>query len=140
MKKFILVLLFLPLITKAQNTFKAVIRNLEAKEPIAGASIQIKILKLSAIANDAGIAALNNVPNGNQLIEITSIGYKDVERSITFPQNIADTVSIFLEQAAKELEGITVSTTRSNRSINSTPTRVEVIAEEEVHEEATMRL
>ncbi len=97
------------------------------------------MLKLSAIADDAGIVTLNNIPNGNQLIAITSIGYKNVERWVNFPQNITDTLSIFLDQAAKELAGITVSTTRSNRSINNTPTRVEVIAEEEVHEEATMR-
>ncbi len=139
MKKFITIILFLPLITKAQYTFKAVIKNEETKDPIAGASVQIRHLKLSAIANDAGIVSFNNIPKGKQQIEITSIGYKEVEKIFTFPLSTTDTMQIFLEQSSQELDQVTVSSTRSNRSINNTPTRVEVIAEEEVHEEATMR-
>lgn len=139
MKKFITILLLLPIITTAQNTFKAVIRNEDTKEPIPGASIQVKSLKLSAIANEAGIVTFNNIRNGKQLIEVSSIGYKDAEKILMFPLNTSDTMQFFLEQTSQELGEVTVSTTRSNRSINNTPTRVEVIAEEEVHEEATMR-
>jgi outer membrane receptor for ferrienterochelin and colicins len=139
MKKFITILLILPLFSKAQNTFSAVIKNEETKEPIQGATVQIKGLKITAISSEAGIVAFNNIPDGKQVIQITTVGYKDVERLITLPLNIIDTLQFFLEQAVKELDEVTVSTTRSNRSINNTPTRVEVIAEEEVHEEATMR-
>ena len=139
MKTIITILLVLPLFTKAQNTFKAVIRSEGTKELIKGATVQIKNLKLSGRANDSGIVILNNIPNGKQAIEITSIGFKEVEKVFTFPLNAIDTVEIFLEQEAQELDEVTVSTTRSNRSIKNTPTRVEVIAEEEVQEEATMR-
>ena len=139
MKTIITIILVFPLFTKAQNTFKAVIRSEGTKELIQGATVQIKNLKLSGRANDSGIVILNNIPNGKQAIEITSIGFKEVEKVFTFPLNAIDTVEIFLEQEAQELDEVTVSTTRSNRSIKNTPTRVEVIAEEEVQEEATMR-
>ena len=139
MKKLIIILLLLPFFTKAQNTFKAVIKSEVTKEPIQGATVQIKNLRLSVFTNDSGVVILNNIPNGKQAIEISSIGYEEIERPFAFPLPNTDTVQIFLEQGAKELDEVTISSTRSNRSIKNTPTRVEVIAEEEVHEEATMR-
>lgn len=139
MKIFISILLFFPLLGDAQNSSNVVVKSKVTKEPIRGAILHIKSLQISIIANEEGIVSLNNIPNGMQEIEVTSIGYKELEKSITFPLNNTDTLQIYLEETEKELDSITVSTTRSNRSINNTPTRVEVIAEEEVHEEATMR-
>ncbi|MDQ6763056.1 MAG: TonB-dependent receptor, partial [Bacteroidota bacterium] len=139
MKKLITILLLLPLFTRAQNTLVAMVKNEDTKQPIDGATVQIKSLQLSAITNDAGFVSLHGIANGKQLIEITSIGYKDLKKTITFPLLVTDTLQLFMEQGAKELDEVTVTSTRSNRSINNTPTRVEVIAEEEVHEEATMR-
>jgi outer membrane receptor for ferrienterochelin and colicins len=139
MKKVITLLLLLPLFTKAQNTFTAVVKNEDTKEPVQGATVQIKSLKRMAIANDAGVVILNNVPNGKYDIAISNIGYKEVERTFVFPVRSANTILILLEVGASELGEVTVSTTRAGRSINNTPTRVEVIAAEEIHEEATMR-
>jgi outer membrane receptor for ferrienterochelin and colicins len=139
MKYFIIVLLSLPLLSRAQHTFTAVIKNEETKGRIASATVLIKSLKQSAVANEAGIVTLKNIPDGRQLIEISNVGFKEIERTFTFPLTTTDTIEIFLEPRSQELGEVTISTTRSNRSINNTPTRVEVIAEEEVHEEATMR-
>lgn len=139
MKKIIYVLLLLPVFSKAQNFFTAVIKSEGTKEPLHGATVQIKSINRSAIANDAGVVVINNLPNGKQEISITSIGFRETERTFNFPLTSTDTIRIFLERAAQELDEVTANTTRSNRSIRNTPTRVEVIAEEEVHEEATMR-
>ncbi|HXL56339.1 MAG TPA: TonB-dependent receptor, partial [Chitinophagaceae bacterium] len=124
--------------TKAQNSFVAVVNN-EYTKPLQGASVQIKSLKLSAIANDEGLIVLKNIPNGKQTVVVSNIGYKEVERTFNFPLNSTDTVQYFLQVEAATLDEITVTSTRSGRSVRNTPTRVEVIAEEEVHEEATMR-
>ena len=140
MKKLITIfLIFISLLTKAQNTFVAIIKNEDTKQPLQGASIQIKSLKLTEIANDEGVIILKNIPGGKQDIDISSIGYKEVEKTFNFPLNPSDTVPIFLKPEAATLDEITVTSTRSGRSIKNTPTRVEVIAEDEVHEEATMR-
>ena len=139
MKYLIIVFFSLPLISSGQNTFNAVFKNEETKEPITGATILFETLKLSAVANEIGVVTVKNIPNGKQLIEVSSIGYKEVKKTFAFPLKTTDTVQIFLEQTSQKLGDVKVSTTRSNRSINNTPTRVEVIAEEEVHEEATMR-
>ncbi len=139
MKRLVTILLLLPLYPKAQNTFKAVIKNEDTKEPLHGATVQIRSLKLSATSNDAGVVIINNIPKGKQDVEVTNIGYKRFERTFAFPLKSADTLEIFLEAGAATLDEVTVSSTRAGRSINNTPTRVEVIAEEEVHEEAAMR-
>lgn len=132
-------LMSLSFIIHAQNTLIAVIKNEYTKEFIPGAAIQIKSLKLTSIANDAGTVIINNIPNGKQDVEVTNIGYKEVKRAFVFPLRSSDTIEILLEVGASQLDEVTVTSTRAGRSINNTPIRVEVIAEEEIHEEATMR-
>ena len=139
MKKLAVILLFLPMLSKAQNRLIAIIKNEDTKAPLPGASIQLKSLKLSAIANNAGVVIINNIPNSKQHVEITNIGYKELKKFFSFPLKSADTVQIYLETEAANLEQVTVSSTRSGRTINNTPTRVEVIEAEEIHEEAAMR-
>ncbi|MCW3107931.1 MAG: TonB-dependent receptor, partial [Segetibacter sp.] len=124
---------------QAQNTFIAIIKNEDTKAPLQGATVQIKSLQSSAIANDGGVVAITNIPNGKQNVTVTSIGFSQLERTFSFPLRSADTIQIFLEAGANELDEVTVSSTRAGRSINNTPTRVEVIAEQEIHEEASMR-
>ena len=139
LKKLIIILLLLPLISKAQNSFLAIIKDGTTKEPLAGATVLIKTLKLSAISGNTGMILLNNLPNGKYDIEVSATGYKEAENSYHFPLASTDTIEIFLEQEAAELDEVIVSSTRSNRSIANTPTRVEVIAGEEIREEAAMR-
>ncbi|MEO7120811.1 MAG: TonB-dependent receptor [Ginsengibacter sp.] len=139
MKKIITIVLLLPLFAAAQNTFKAVIKNDDTKEPIQGVTVQIQSLHLSGVTNDSGIIILHNIPNGKYDVEITSIGYKDIEKTYNFPLSSKVTMPIFMETEASELAGIKISSTRTGRSISNTPTRVEVIAADEIHEEATMR-
>ena len=139
MKKIATVFLLIPAIGNAQNSFIAIIKNENSKLGIQSASVQIRTLQLSAVSSLAGVVVINNIPNGKYEIAVSCIGYKDLEKTFHFPFISADTIQIALETAAKELDEVTVSATRSNRSMRHTPTRVEVIAEEEVHEEATMR-
>jgi len=139
MKKIVTILLLLPLFTKAQNSFVAVIKDQDTKQPLQGASIQIKDLKLSVITNDKGIIVLKKIPDGKYDVEISNVGFQKGEQSFKFPLASADTIQIFLKSETSMLDEVTVTSTRSGRSVKNTPTRVEVIAEDEVHEEATMR-
>ena len=131
--------LFASFFTQAQNTLVAVIKNGTTKVPLQGASLHIKNLKLTAIANDSGIIVLKNIPNGKADVEISSVGYKEIEQTLRFPLTSTDTLQFYLEIEASTLDNITITSTRSGRSVKNTPTRVEVIAQDEVHEEATMR-
>ncbi|WP_301930758.1 TonB-dependent receptor plug domain-containing protein [Ferruginibacter sp.] len=139
MKKLIIALLLLPFFSKAQNSLMAVIRTEGKQETLAGVTITFKKLKLAGISDSTGKMQFNNVPDGTWEVVISSIGYKELEMEFVFPVKAPGIIQIFLEPLPGELEEVTVNSTRSNRSIRNTPTRVEFIAEEEVHEEATMR-
>jgi iron complex outermembrane receptor protein len=140
MKKSITIfILFLSLFTQAQNTLIATIKNDASKLPLPGATLHIKSLKLTAIANDSGIIVLENIPDGKVDIEISSVGYKELEQTLRFPLTSKDTLQFYLEMEESILDNITITSTRTGRSVNNTPTRVEVIAQDEIHEEATMR-
>ena len=139
MKKIITALLLLPVLCQAQNKLLLAIKADATKSGLPGAVVQIKKIKRSGIADSSGKMSISNIPNGKWEVEISCVGYKDVEQEFRFPQASTDTIRIFMASAPQELEEVTVSSTRSNRSIRNTPTRVEVIADEEVQEEATMR-
>ena len=132
-------LILLPFFSKAQNTFLAIIKNVDTKQPLPRASARIKSLKISAIASDEGVIIFKNIPNGKYDVEISSVGYEETEQTFSFPLLSPDTIEIFLKSEAATLDEVMVSSIRSGRSVKNTPTRVEVIAEDEVHEEATMR-
>ena len=67
----------------------------------------------------------------------SSFGYRKIERNILFPQN--ETIEIFLEPTSEELEEVKVTSTRSSRTIKNTPTRIEVIAADELEEKSSMQ-
>lgn len=138
MKYFLPFLLLFPFLTRAQ-TIKICIKNETTRQSIPGATIEIDRLKLSATSNDSGQYFFKNIPTGKQLIEVSSIGYKKTAKFVVFPPASANELIFFLVPDAKELNEVIISSTRSNRSIKNTPTRIEVIEGEEVQEEATMR-
>ena len=139
MRKILSVFLLLPLFTEAQNDFKIIIKNVATKQPLQGVTVKIKNLKLSRITDSAGVVVIKNISNGKYNVEATSVGFLEAEKVINLPMESGDSVLIFLEQASGEMNEVTVLSTRSNRSIKNTPTRVEVISGEEVQEEAIMR-
>ena len=96
MKKIITIVLLLPFFAAAQNTFKAVIKNDDTKEPIQGATVQIKSLHLSGITNDSGVIVLHNIPGGKYDVAITSIGYKEMEKTYNFPLSSINSIHLFL--------------------------------------------
>ena len=138
MNKAIILLLLFPFAAHSQNTFKAIIKNEDTKEPLKRASVRIKDLERFTTTDSNGVVIMNDIPNGKHEIEITNIGYDDLEEELHFPLSSNDTLQLLLESNEAILSDVVVSTTRTGRSIGNTPTRVEVIAQDEIHEEATM--
>src|SRR5690606_29101682 len=72
-------------------------------------------------------------------LKTASMGYAEKVDSLTFPLISADTLLIALELEGEEIEEVTVSSTRSTRTIQDIPTRVELIGGEELDEKANMK-
>lgn len=141
MKKIFLICIVLlcTIITNAQNTFKAFIKDGKEKQPLQGATLRIKTLNKSTAADSLGFVILKNITAGKQEIVISHVGFQDKELSLTFPLVSDEPIEILLDEAEKETEEVVVTTTRSSRSIANIPTRVETISGEELEEKGNMK-
>jgi iron complex outermembrane receptor protein len=140
MKKLLLMstIVLCALYTYAQNTFKAVLRDEKTKAVLSAASCYIEKLKKGASTDTNGSVIITDIPNGKFEIEFTFTGYEEKQKEFSFP--VADTIyEIDLEAKEQELEEVTVQTTRSNRTIKDIPTRIEVLAADELDEKGTMK-
>jgi iron complex outermembrane receptor protein len=122
----------------AQNTFKAIIKNEKTKETLNSVFVFVVNSQNSSTSDEFGFVTIENIPNGKQTLVFTLIDYRKKERTFQFPQN--ETIEIFLEPTAEELEEVKItSTTRSSRTIKNIPTRIEVIAAGELEEKSSMQ-
>jgi outer membrane receptor for ferrienterochelin and colicins len=141
MKQIILSILaiFISTLTFGQNLWKAQISDRETKLPLANATVFLKGTTIGAKADEKGLLTLNNIPNGIQQLTVRLIGYEEQSLTLNFPLVQAEPQQVLLIASEDELEGITISSTRSSRSIQDIPTRVEFIAGEELEEKANMK-
>jgi outer membrane receptor for ferrienterochelin and colicins len=127
----------------AQDTFKAIIKDAKTNETLIGATAIIQGINKGATTDAAGLITLTNIPAGKQIIRFSYIGYEPRTDTLTFPVQQTFPMIILLEAKGKgggeELGEVTVSSTRSSRTIANIPTRVEVISGEELDEKANMK-
>lgn len=132
-------LLLMSLQLYAQHQLKIIVRSDETKEPLAAASIAIAAISKGTVTDSTGTAILTNLPTGIFQIEISYIGYASAKQKITLPYN-KPVLEIALEGVNEEDNpDIVITTTRTDRSVGNTPTRVEVIAGGEISETVSMR-
>lgn len=126
-------------VSQAQHTLNAILKDKITSEPIIGATILLKGTTNGATSDANGKVQLLNISVGRQIIEFNFIGYETRFDTLTFPLSSAEPIEIQLVEVAEDLEEVIVTTTRSSRSINDLPTRVEAITAEELDEKATMK-
>lgn len=141
MQKIILPLLafIYSIVAFGQNTFKAQIKNAETKDVLIGATAILKGTSNSSSADPNGFIEIKNIPNGKQIIIFRYIGYQDRSDTITFPFVQTEPLEILLNEEGEEMEEVIVSSTRSSRSIDNLPTRIEAISGEELEEKGNMK-
>ena len=120
----------------AQNTLEITILSAEEKEPMFGATVYIESLDMGATTNLEGIALFEEIPNGQYTFQISYLGFETLKANITIPMN--DELVFFLKESENALDEVVVQSTRSTRTIQRIPTRVEFIGVEELGEKAIM--
>lgn len=135
----------------AQNTYRAIIKDAKSLQPLQGTTVQIKNLSIGTSAGKDGSVVLTNIPSGKQVIEYSYVGYMSKTDTLIFPLADNGPVVVTLESLAghddldddhsdhEHLEEVVISATRSSRTIDNIPTRVEVISGEELDEKANMK-
>ncbi|MBI2429638.1 MAG: TonB-dependent receptor plug domain-containing protein [Ignavibacteriales bacterium] len=137
--KYFILLFSLVSIASSQHTFSARVIDNESSEPVPGTAVVIKNTKIGGITDTNGSILIEKIPDGRHTIIFSHIGFTTVERSFTFPLSTQNEIIIELEEAAEELEEVIVTTTRTSRSIETAPTRIESLPLEEIEEKNTMR-
>ena len=123
-----------------QNSLKTIIKDSKTGDPLIGATVRIVSLRKAASTNETGQATFTDIPDGKHLLEIRYVGYVTKQDSVFLPVTGLELMVFLLETTeGKELEEIIVSTTRSSRTIDNIPTRIEVIAGEELDEKGNMK-
>lgn len=136
----ILISILFPLFTvQAQSDFHAIIKDAESGQPLPGATATIKSLNIGASADENGVVTLDRIPPGKRLVEFSFVGYKSHTASLTFPIEQTQPYEVLLQAESEDLEEITITSTRSSRTIADIPTRVEFIAGEELEEKGNMK-
>jgi outer membrane receptor for ferrienterochelin and colicins len=142
MKRYFLlfVAIALSMTALAQNSITIILKEAASQKPLTGATLTIIDLKKAASTDANGQATFSNVPNGQHFIEYRFAGYISKVDSLKLPLLSDSTRVVFLKAAAaEELDEVIVSSTRSSRTISNIPTRIEVIAGEELDEKGNMK-
>jgi outer membrane receptor for ferrienterochelin and colicins len=143
MKKLMVLLsvLFFTAAAYAQNTYKAIIKDAKTNSNLSGVTLKIQEINLGTNSDSNGQISLNNIPDGKQLIRFSFKGYQTRIDTLMFPlvQSAPAVILLQQEETDEELEEVIISATRSSRTIDNIPTRVEVIAGEELDEKGNMK-
>ncbi|MCE7068517.1 TonB-dependent receptor domain-containing protein [Dyadobacter sp. CY326] len=124
-------------VTQAQNTLAVFIKDQQTENALPGATVQIKGSANGSVSDENGLATIPGFLGESAIISTTFVGYQPRTDTIALPA--ADTLTIFLTSEAEEMEEVVISSTRSSRTIQDIPTRVEFIAGEELDEKANMK-
>ncbi len=129
--------MFLILGTNAysQHIFKAKVLDQETAEPLIGATVQISKTNGTVTGVD-GDAEIAGITRDTITVKVSFVGYQSISKTYYLPLK---EVQIIKLKRGEELEEIIVTSTRSSRTINDLPTRIEAISAEELEEKAMMR-
>jgi outer membrane receptor for ferrienterochelin and colicins len=121
----------------AQNKLSGLVLDEHTHERLIGVNIIIVGTAIGTSTNTEGEFTLSGIPDGTQSIKFSHIGFRDHIIELEFPYEDSY-LEIELESETEEIEEIYVNATRSSRTIDAEPTRVEVIAGEEIDEKISM--
>ncbi|QKZ14909.1 TonB-dependent receptor [Spirosoma sp. KUDC1026] len=141
--KFLIVSLWLTLsvilIAKGQTSLRVTVQDAETRNPLPGATVELRPGTIGMPVDSAGRVVLTPPGPGRYALTCSFVGYNSRTDSII----VADSANSFVIQLTpsegEELDEVVVTSTRSNRTIDDTPTRIEVITGEELAEKANMR-
>ncbi|WP_373397193.1 TonB-dependent receptor [Algoriphagus halophilus] len=132
--------LFICHLAYSQTDYRAKISDKDSGAPLVGATILLKELSLGAVSDENGLILLEQVPDGTFTLEIRYLGYETLRIKRTFPVGPSEMPEEFsLDHSEEEMEELIVQSNRSSRVIEDVPTRVEIIAGEELSEKGNMK-
>ena len=113
-----------------------VTRDSATGSPLAGALVRAE--RTGSATDASGIVTLRLAP-GQRTIVASLIGFRPESALVNVRRGVDTTIALPLTEHVAQVEGIVVSATRSERRVEDTPLRIEIVDEEEVAEKTSMR-
>ncbi len=123
---------------QAQHTIIVSVKDADSHDRLPGATVVLKETSIGSQTDSNGVAILKNVPNIAHVLAVRFIGYEEYSQKLPFPFP-TDTLSVQLEHVGEKIGEVVFSSTRSSRTIQNLPTRVEIINGEELEEKGNMK-
>ena len=121
--------------TRTPQTATLRVRVVHEASPVSGAIVRSG--RVAAQTSDSGTASLR-LAIGPHIVVVSRLGFTPDTVSITLVADQDTTVVSELEAQAAEIESIVIASTRTERRVEDSPLRVEVVDEEEVAEKTAM--
>lgn len=139
MQQFFLLLLLVCIgsSSTAQHSFTITVKDKQTKEALPAATVQLA--QRSALTDSNGTVSFTNLQQGIYKATVSHIGYSTQSINIIVPLANNEAVVVLLEPEDDEEEEIIITSTRSTRTFQNIPTRVEFIAGGELDEKANMK-
>lgn len=124
----------------AQHTITFLVKNEKDKAPLAGATVQLPATNRGGITDTTGTFEFTSLAPGKYKFRFSFVGLQEKEETIVIPFAGQQPFEVSLhEDEHGEEEEVVIQSTRSSRTIQNIPTRVEFIAGEELDEKANMK-
>ena len=122
----------------AQQSYTLILIDEESQKPVVGATVQLLELKLGQVSDAEGRVVFKDMPASTFTFVVRFVGYEEQQLKRTFPlENPLETLELHHDH--EEMETVLIASTRGSRTIEDVPTRVEVIAGEELGEKGNMK-
>lgn len=124
--------------TKAQYVFNAIVKDSATQALLSNVTAVVKGTQHAVSSDMKGMVSISQLPAGRITIGFSYVGYKNREIEIELPDSVTQVVTM-AEDAAMLGNVVVVASTRSNDRIENATTKVEVLGQEEMNEESTLK-
>lgn len=135
-----LALLLMPGLLSAQTVQLSGIVSDQNGERVSFANVMIKGSTKGTVAKADGTFTLNTLTPGTYTLVVSRVGHRPYEQQLSIAEGKARNLSIQLAELNEELDEVTVTATRTTRSVESIPMPVDVISGEQIAQMGSFRL
>ena len=112
MKKIVLSLLMLAaslsVLGQQRSTLRGKIVDADTNEPLFGATVVVDSVK-NGMADQSGAFSVTDIPRGQALVEVYSLGYETITRTVNFNQGTINLGTIQMKEVGNAIEEVVVT-------------------------------
>jgi iron complex outermembrane recepter protein len=118
----------------AQNTsISGVVYDKYSSKPLKNAVVKLSTLKTSVTTDDSGFFGFHGVPDGNYMLKVSFVGYRDTTVNIEVKGEQQILLAVYLSSGSVEMAGIIVVATRTPKNIKDIPASTGIVTQEQLN-------